>query len=442
MKSPLWVRITSCILAAVLCIPAVFGAAVPASADGLPELASEAAVLIDADTGQVLFGKNMNQIMYPASITKIMTGLLALEALEPDQVLTVSNEAVWAVPRTSSHVDLEPGEELTTRQAMYALALMSANDAANVLAEAVSGSLEAFGRLMTEKAQSLGARNTNFTNANGLPDDNHYTTAYDMALITAAALKISGFSDYFSATSYTMDATNRSEARSFSNKNRMLFGAYRYDGILMSKTGWTSSAQGTLVTAARRGDTTLVAVVLKSVMTESKYIDTWALLNYGFSQYTRVTFSGEELAEKLPLGSYVPMSGQQFSWMLPVQDDTADLHFSLSEDARLSGETGQTAVIVSAAIGDLVLPDIVMILLYQPPAPTVAAQTEETLPETQAEEEPPAYTLSAAAVGCIAAVLWCAAAAVWILSLRRRRRKENKRLLERKLRIFKKQLEQ
>ena len=154
-------------------------------ADGEIELASEAAILMDAETGQILYAKNVKERLYPASITKVMTGLLALEALDAGQRLAVSQEAVNQVPRTSSHISLQPGEELTVADAVYALAISSANDAANVLAEGVSGSIEAFAQRMNERAAELGALDTHFVNPNGLPNSEHYTTAYDMALITA-----------------------------------------------------------------------------------------------------------------------------------------------------------------------------------------------------------------------------------------------------------------
>ena len=136
---------------------------IPATAEDTLQLASQAAVLIDADTGAVLYEKNMHEQLYPASITKLMTALLSMEALEPEQVLTVSQTAVNAVPRTSSHIGLLAGERLTVDQALYAIGMESANDAANVLAEAVGGTLEGFAEKMNEKARELGALNAQMT---------------------------------------------------------------------------------------------------------------------------------------------------------------------------------------------------------------------------------------------------------------------------------------
>lgn len=347
------------LIGGVLCVLLVL-TSVPAKAEETLQLASQAAVLMDADTGVVLYEKNMNEQLYPASITKLMTALLAMETLEPEQVLTVSQTAVNAVPRTSSHIGLLAGERLTVDQALYAIGMESANDAANVLAEAVSGSLEAFAEKMNEKARELGALNTHFTNANGLPDSGHVTTAYDMALITAAALKQEGLATYFSTVNYTLSATNLSSARSFANKDRLLPGGqYYYDGVLLAKTGWTSSAQGTFAAAVRKGQTTLVAITLKSPLLEDKYKDTHKLLDYGFSHYSSVNVSGEQITAQLSLGEYTPVKGQKFTYLIPAGALFTDIRYSLSEDAVLS-ENGplQTTVGIDASLEGAVLPQV------------------------------------------------------------------------------------
>ena len=345
---------------AVLCCLMILAAARPARAEGELQLASQTAVLMDADTGVVLYEKNMHDTMYPASITKIMTAMLAIQHLEPEQVLTVSQTAVNAVPRTSSHISLQAGERLTVRDALYAIGMESANDAANVLAEAVSGSLEAFAEEMTRQAQALGAMNTHFANANGLPDSQHFTTAYDMALITAAALKQEGLATYFSTVNYTLPATNLSAARSFSNKDRLLPGGqYYYEGVLMAKTGWTSSAQGTFAAVVKQGDTTLVAITLKSPLLEDKYKDTHKLMDYGFTHYSAVKVSGEQVTAQLSLGEYTPVKGQKFTYLIPTGTLFADIRYSLSEEVELSPDSPLNITVpVSATLGDTVLPGI------------------------------------------------------------------------------------
>lgn len=427
-------RFLCVLLVLVLCFP------IPASAQEELSLASEAAVLMDADSGQVLYAKNMNKQLYPASITKIMTALVALQELKPQERLTVSKAAVNAVPRSSSHISLAPGEELTVEQLMFALGMESANDAANVLAEGVSGSLAAFADRMNQEAAKLGAVNTHFTNANGLPDSKHLTTAYDMALITAAAMKQPGFLEFFSTVEYLMPATNLSDAKAFTNKDRLLPGGqYYYEGVLMAKTGWTTSAQGTFAAAVRRGDTTLIAVTLKSPMLEDKYKDTWKLLDYGFSHYTRYSISGEELAAMLPVGEYVAAGGQEIAFQVPADTDMKDITFSLAQE--LDGETPRVDAVLSAVLGDTELPAPTLVL--ELPSVQEPTQFLEHLEEELAEE----LEVIAAEAASLpwSRILLCTGGAVLgiytVLFLRRRKlRRERRRQLEAKIRWMKKQM--
>lgn len=427
-----WIKKLTALLL-VFCLYCVPGASAIWAQDEL-SLASEAAVLMDATTLQVLYAKNMHEKRYPASITKIMTAILALQALEPEQMLTVSQTAVNAVPRTSSHISLLPGERLRAREALYALGMVSANDAANVLAEAVSGSLESFAQKMNETALELGALNTHFANANGLPDSEHYTTAYDMALITAAALKTPGFTDYFSTVSHTLAATNLSQERSFSNKDRLLpGGAYYYPGVVMAKTGWTSSAQGTFAAAVTVGDTTLIAVTLKSPLLEDKYKDAKKLFDYGFSRYTRVSVSGETMVRMLPLGDYVPAQGQQASYLLPSEMLASEIVYSLVPGVDLLGDMGEeTTVTISAAAQGAVLPDVTLRLIRQSPVP-VAAVLEAISPEAVSKKLLQPNILLA-----------CGLSGLFVLLVRflrqRHRRALRRRALENRIRRMKKQM--
>ncbi|HZK25306.1 MAG TPA: D-alanyl-D-alanine carboxypeptidase family protein [Oscillospiraceae bacterium] len=269
---------------------------VAAAETTLPALAAEAAVLIDAQTGQVLFEKNMHQQKYPASITKVMTGLIALEKGEETDTLVISSEAVFSIEKNSAHIALDVAEEITLEQALYALSIPSANDAANGIAEYLAGDQGSFARLMTAKAAELGAKNTNFVNAHGLEDAQHYTTAYDMAIIMMAAIKNPRFCEIFSETRYEILPTNiQPEIRYLHSTNALLNGLYPYEGIIASKSGWTSSAKHTLVTAAQRGSQKLIAVVLGCQNKDDRYLDTANLLDYGFEQFKTVTFDSQEL---------------------------------------------------------------------------------------------------------------------------------------------------
>lgn len=259
---------------------------------------SETAILIDADTGQILFEKNMHRQMYPASITKIMTALLALENAELSDIITMSYDAVFSVGRDTSHIALDVDEQLTLEQALHALALQSANDAANGIAEHIGGSMDGFADMMNDRAALAGALNTNFVNAHGLSDDNHVTTAHDMAQITMAAFSTPHFAEIFGATYYEMPPTNKQpETRYFHCTNAMVMGRYSYDGVIAEKTGWTSASQNTLVTIAQRDGRTLIVVVMKSQAAKIKWEDTTALLDYGFDNFTQISYLPGELAQ-------------------------------------------------------------------------------------------------------------------------------------------------
>ncbi len=281
--------------------PATASSADGASEFKLPEIKSEAAVLMDADTGQVLYSKDMHKRMYPASITKIMTVMLALEYGDVSDTVTMTREDVFSIERSSSNIALDVDEQISLEQALYAAAVASANDAANGIASHIGGSLDGFVRMMNAAAEDLGAVNTRFTNASGLPDDNHYTTAYDMALITARALKVPGLAEIFNTRRYEIPPTNKqSETRIFNSSNRFVNGELPYEGLSMSKAGWTADAQHTLVTAARRGDRTLIAVVLKSSDSTDKWSDTVSLFDYGFDQFRAVTIPSSAIIGAIP----------------------------------------------------------------------------------------------------------------------------------------------
>lgn len=265
----------------------------------IQSIQSEAFVLMDGDTGQVLLENNMREKIYPASITKVMTALIALEKGKLTDKITMSYDAVWSVGRETSHIALDENEQLTLENALYGLAISSANDAANGIAEFIGGSMPDFAKLMTAKAKELGAVNTNFTNAHGLHDRNHYTTAYDMAIIMSAAIKIPEFTKIFSAVSYDMPPTNRQpEARQFNRKNSLIEGFYKYDGIIAEKTGWTGDAGYTYVAAAKRNGRTLIAVVVKSPSETARWEDTTILFDYGFNEFTPLNYSAAEFGQE------------------------------------------------------------------------------------------------------------------------------------------------
>lgn len=270
--------------------------AVSAADTTLPTITSRAYTVIDASTGQVLLQRGGADAHYPASITKIMTLALALEKCGGDMSaqLTVSKDDI-NIERGSSHIALQAGELITLEDAFQATILMSANDAANVLASYVTdGNLSAFPDLMNAKASELGLAGTHFVNAHGLYSAEHYTTANDMAHITQYALSVPGFRELFASTSYTMKPTNKqSEQRLFGTDNCMLVTSnFKYEGTIGGKSGWVQEAGYTMVEAAERDGRTLVAVVLASDQKYDKFRDCIALFNYCFANFASTPIAG------------------------------------------------------------------------------------------------------------------------------------------------------
>lgn len=224
---------------------------------------SEAAVVIDMTSDYILFEKDMNKKMFPASLTKLMTAILTVENKSMEDTTVVSESAVADINKyESSNVDLDPGDVLTVDELMHALLIPSANDAANVLAEFVGGSREEFVKLMNEKAKELGCKNTNFVNANGLHDDNHYTTAYDMALIAKAAMEKPEIASIVSQWSFVMNNSGYTYASTNHLVSRYVYLDYYYVNATGIKTGYTDEAQRTLASSASDGEHQIIAVVM------------------------------------------------------------------------------------------------------------------------------------------------------------------------------------
>lgn len=283
-----------------------------------PDIFSGCAVVMEAETGTVLYDKNMNQQAYPASITKIMTALLAIENAPLNEMVEFSEEAVFSIPRDSSHIAITPGELLSVENCLYGLLLASANEVANALAEHVSGTTEEFAKLMNERAKELGATDTNFCNANGLPDENHYTSCYDMAMISREAVANETFVKINSATSYMIPPTNlQPEQRPVNTAHPLLVNGYRhYDGCFGGKTGYTTVAGNTLVTFAERNGMTLICVVMKSDSTHI-YADSAALLDYGFENFSKRNISENEKKFNLESSGFFEAANSVFENSYP-----------------------------------------------------------------------------------------------------------------------------
>ncbi len=260
---------------ALLLVLVFFGQAVALAAPLAPKVEAEAAVLMDAATGRLLYAVNPDAIMYPASTTKIMTALIALEKGKPDAVVTVSRRAASC---EESSLGLKAGDRLTLRDLLYGMMIVSGNDAAEAVAEHIAGSVPAFADLMNARADKLGLINTHFANPHGLPDpNNHYSSARDLAVITATALQNPEFAKIVATPEYSVPLLNRPPIR-VTTTNRFL---KTYPGATGVKTGSTQAAGDCLVAAAKRGGVQLIVVLLND--DNGRWEDAPKLMNYGFA---------------------------------------------------------------------------------------------------------------------------------------------------------------
>lgn len=253
---------------------------------------ADGGIVIDADTGTVLSGVNIHKTYFPASITKLMTALLVIENCKMDEIVTFSSRAVNDVEEGSKSLGMVTGDALSVKDCLYGLLLHSSNETANALAEHVSGSIEDFAELMNKRAVELGCQNTHFANPSGLNNPDHYTSAYDMALIGKAVMQNETLMAIDSTLSYPIPPSKRQKnGQTVYPGHKMMKKSQPeyYPGVLGGKTGYTSLAGNTLVTFAQRDDMRLIVVILNGHMTH--YSDTKALLDFGFKNFQSVKAS-------------------------------------------------------------------------------------------------------------------------------------------------------
>lgn len=262
-----------------------------------PEISAGAAILMDSSNEKILYSKNEEQKMYPASTTKILTAIIAIEKCDLNDVVTVPYEAVAHIPSGYSIASLQVGEQLTLEQLLNLMMVHSANDAANVIAFHISGSLEDFAVLMNEKVQELNLKNTHFLNPSGMHNDDHYTTAHDLALIMKYCMKNQTFRKIAGLKYCIVPATNKYEERVFNTTNELLIYSnsnvksnYYYQYAIAGKTGYTTQAKNCLVSVSNKDNLELICVVLSTGLyadnLSAKFIDTKTLFDYGYDNYT------------------------------------------------------------------------------------------------------------------------------------------------------------
>lgn len=317
-----------------------------AEAASPPPVIADGAILVDMNSGKILYEKNKDAKYYPASTTKIMTALLVLERCKLDDVVIVGKKPSSYVDGSKIYIFLN--EEMTVDQMLHALLIESANDVAIALAEHVSGSEEEFARLMTQRAQELGCKNTNFTNSHGLHDENHYTTAYDLSLIAREAMKNETFRDIVATKTYTIPPTNKQpEARHFYINNKILLDSkYHVEGADGVKVGYTDQAGHSFVGSATRGGMKLMVVLLHDKK-PGMWEDAKGLLEYGFKSYktTKVISAGDRVStlKDKSTNTDIPLAAENDLYCTYPSDETPDIKSNMVlehniENIRFKGQ--------------------------------------------------------------------------------------------------------
>ena len=257
-----------------------------------PAIGAQSAILMDANTGAILYAKNIHEQLYPASITKLLSTYVALQECELDEMVTFSEDAVYSINWwEDANMGVYAGSSLTLEEVLYGILVGSANEAAYAVAEHVSGNLEAFSSLMNKTAKELGCLNSNFITPNGIHDENHYTTAYDMALIAKAFFSNETLTKMSSTTRFDVPVTEHQtrEGLILTAKSQLLPGKpYAYEPLVGTKTGYTDQARQTLVSCAEKNGLKLICVILKEE-SPAQFTDTIELFNYGFDNFDAVT---------------------------------------------------------------------------------------------------------------------------------------------------------
>lgn len=260
-----------------------------------PVISAQSAILVDANSGAVLYAKNAHEKLYPASTTKLLTCLIATEQCSMDEVVTFSHDAVFDAPRDSSHIAIDVGEELTMEQCLNAILIASANEVAFGVAEHIAGTWQDFAPLMNQRAKELGCMDSNFVNPNGLPDENHYTSSFDLAMIGRAFFANELLCKISSTKRLEIPPSDKQPDHIVEESKNQLFPGrpYAYEYLVGSKTGYTNAAKSTLVSCAEKDGLKLIAVVMVED-SPAQFADTVTLFNYGFSNFENINISQTE----------------------------------------------------------------------------------------------------------------------------------------------------
>lgn len=283
-----------------------------------PLVGAQSAIVMEANTGVILYSKNIHERLYPASTTKILTCLVAAENSSLDEMVSFSKEAVFTIPVGSSNMGMDVGQSITMEESLYGILVGSANEVANAVAEHVGGSMEAFAGMMNEKAADLGCMNTHFSNANGLHADDHYTSAYDLATIARAFFQNELLAKISGTPSYHFEPTaTQPDDFILRTHHRLVTNEYPFEGIIGGKTGYTDNARQTLVTCAEKNGMRLICVVMKEE-SPNQFTDTIDLLNYGFSNFEVVNVAENETKYNINNADFFQTDNDIFGSSKPI----------------------------------------------------------------------------------------------------------------------------
>ena len=283
-----------------------------------PQIGAQSAILMDANTGVILYSKNIHERLYPASTTKIMTCLLAMERGNLDDMVEFSHDAVFTVPADGSNMGMDTGEAITLEECLYGILVGSANEVSNAVAEYISGSIDDFVTLMNERAEEIGCKDTHFVNANGLHDTEHYTSTYDLALISSLFFQNEMLCKIGNTPRYHFEPTNTQPDDFYlNNKHKLINGEIPYNGILGGKTGYTDNARQTLVTCAEQNGMRLVCIVFKEE-SPAQFTDTEELFNYGFHNFQVMNISENEDRYNIEATGFLQIGDDIFGSSKPI----------------------------------------------------------------------------------------------------------------------------
>ena len=312
-----------------------------------PAVGAEGAIVLEANTGVVLYAKNIHEKLYPASTTKLLTCLIAARECSMDEIVTFSHDAVFGIQQGSSNIGIDEGQAMTMEECLYGILVASANEVAAAVAEHVAGSQEAFADMMNETARELGCQDSHFVNPHGLFDENHYTSAYDLAIIAKAFFQNELMSKIVNTPRHHFAATaDQPDDFTVRNKHQLINGDTPYEGIKGGKTGYTDEARQTLVTCAEQNGLKLICVVMKEESPE-QFNDTVRLFDYGFKNFTVTNVAENETRYNIDETEFFHTSYDIFGNSSPILSLNKDSYLILPKTVSFQELTSEISYDVS-----------------------------------------------------------------------------------------------